>query len=200
MKFVCLLALFGAALAAPNKKLFPTTGKEWTPDSLVNPEELGDFFEGDIMLPLPKMDKNGLLDEKYRWPNGVVSYDFSSQFSDSQKANVRGSMDEYESMTNGCITFVERTDESDYVHFTQDDNQGCYSYVGKVGGSQTINYPQWCLDRHGSTLHEMLHALGFYHEQSRFDRDDYVTIMWENIESGMQKTRFRIKVVSEFIS
>ncbi|KAK7086372.1 hypothetical protein SK128_012174 [Halocaridina rubra] len=186
MKFVCLLALLGVALAAPNKVLFPKTGKEWTPDSLINPEELGEFFEGDIMLPLPKVGKNGILDPSYRWPNGVVSYEFSSQYSASQMTTVRDSMDEYETLTSNCITFVERTSESDYIYFTQDDNQGCYSYVGRIGGRQTINYPQWCLDTHGSTLHEMLHALGFYHEQSRFDRDDYVTIMWQNIQSGAE--------------
>lgn len=56
------------------------SGKEWTPDSLVNPDELGEFFEGDIMLPLPPRGKNGLLDEQYRWTNGVVNYDFSSDF------------------------------------------------------------------------------------------------------------------------
>lgn len=52
----------------------PGTGKEWTPASLINPEELGDYFEGDIMLPLPPQGRNGIIDEKYRWPDGRVPY------------------------------------------------------------------------------------------------------------------------------
>lgn len=85
-------------------------------------------------------------------------------------------------MTTGRYTFFLLRSK---IRFSQcSDNQGCYSSVGKRGGRQTINYPQWCLDSHGSTMHEMYHALGFYHEQSRYDRDNYVTIMWNNIQSG----------------
>jgi len=37
----------------------------------------------------------------------------------------------------------------------------------------------------------MLHTLGFYHEQSRPDRDDYVTVVWDKIEAGLEENFFK---------
>lgn len=68
----------------------------------------------------------------------------------------------------------------------QGNRRGCFSQVGFQGGFQALNlnsrHPvgRGCF-RHGTVVHELLHALGFYHMQSSPDRDDYVNIVWDNI-------------------
>ena len=65
----------------------------------------------------------------------------------------------------------------------------CSSYVGRIGGKQEItvgNKKHRC--KLGNIIHEIGHAVGFFHEQSRPDRDDFVKIVKENIKEG--KTAF----------
>ena len=49
---------------------------------------------------------------------------------------------------------------------------------------QDISIGRHC-DSKGVVMHEIMHALGFFHEQSRYDRDEYVKIHTNNIMDGM---------------
>ena len=55
------------------------------------------------------------------------------------------------------------------------------SYVGRQGGRQDVHFQVGCPLR--TYLHEFGHALGLWHEQSRNDRDAYITVQYANIVS-----------------
>ena len=52
------------------------------------------------------------------------------------------------------------------------------------GGPQVIGLGPHCYDQVGLVFHEIMHAVGFYHEHNRPDRDNFVTVIWDNIEPG----------------
>ena len=60
----------------------------------------------------------------------------------------------------------------------------CSSSVGRTArGEQKVNLHQNCWHK-GIVIHEIAHAIGFFHEQSRTDRDSYVKVLYQNIEVG----------------
>jgi hypothetical protein len=117
-----------------------------------------------------------------RWPNGVVPYKFNFGLltGAGAKGKIKAAMAEWSAKT--CIKFKERTNERDYIEFTSKGSGQCWSHVGRSGGKQQLSLGLGCWSK-GIAMHEIGHALGFHHEQARPDRDNYVTIMWDNIKS-----------------
>jgi hypothetical protein len=112
-----------------------------------------------------------------RWPGGVVPYVIPSNF--PSPSRITSAISHIESNTNG-VDFVTRTNQSAYVTFRT--SSGCSSSVGRTGSVQYVNLASGCST--GNTIHELLHALGMFHEHTRCDRDSFVRINTANIASG----------------
>uniref|UniRef100_A0A8C9T046 Metalloendopeptidase n=1 Tax=Scleropages formosus TaxID=113540 RepID=A0A8C9T046_SCLFO len=117
------------------------------------------------------------------WPEGVIPYVISGNFSGSQRAIFRQAMRHWEKHT--CVTFIERTTEESYIVFTYRPC-GCCSYVGRRGGGpQAISIGKNC-DKFGIVVHELGHVIGFWHEHTRPDRDEHVIIVRDHIQPGQE--------------
>uniref|UniRef100_A0A674N1P3 Metalloendopeptidase n=1 Tax=Takifugu rubripes TaxID=31033 RepID=A0A674N1P3_TAKRU len=90
-----------------------------------------------------------------------------------------------------CIRFTPHDRQRDFPHVSS-VSLGGYSFIGRRGRSQTVS-----LSRRGCVFpqivqHEMLHALGFNHEQTRSDRDQHVRILLNNVIRGQEHNFRRI--------
>lgn len=144
-------------------------------------KDLGlDLFEGDIKLD-EVQDRNSIIGENYRWPH-TIPYVLEDSLEMNAKGVILNAFERYRLKT--CIDFKPWTGETNYISVIKDS--GCWSSVGnRHVGRQELSIGANC-DRIATVQHEFLHALGFWHEQSRSDRDDYVIIMWDRIQSGTE--------------
>ena len=126
--------------------------------------------------------------KRYHWPSGIVPYTFKDEdFTMAQKNEIIKNVNIMNSKVNPFVTFRpfnESTDKN-YVVFKSDDT-GCWSFLGMIGGPQTVNLGGNFCRKLSTVEHELMHAIGFWHEQSRQDRDDFVKVNYDNIADGME--------------
>ncbi|KAA0188360.1 hypothetical protein HAZT_HAZT010943 [Hyalella azteca] len=157
-----------------------------------NPELNPDLYQGDILLT--DEQKRALEERKVTaystnwWPkaaDGYVNVNYRFAAPSIAQTMVRQAISSWE--TNTCIRFHEIASADGNPHLIfQDNNSGCNSYVGRISSlnGQPVNLASGCLTVLGIPIHEIGHAMGFNHEQSRSDRDNYVIVMLGNIISS----------------
>ena len=120
----------------------------------------------------------GISGAQFRWPSTTIAYEIGGNLTNSSR--VTNAIAHWESRTP--FRFVVRTNQTDWIRFV--DGGGCASFVGRQGNRQDITLGSGCSV--GSAIHEIGHALGLWHEQSREDRNSFVRINFANIESGRE--------------
>ncbi|CAG9807141.1 unnamed protein product [Chironomus riparius] len=159
---------------------------------LKNPEN-GEFYQGDIVLLDEELKslhdssdckaRTGLSSVLKRWPKNlygkvIIPFTISDDFYFNDKASILSAMYDIEAHT--CIKFIQRSYEHDYIYIISDT--GCYSYIGRKLGPQVMSLQRDDCISHGHIIHELVHALGFHHMHNHIDRNNYVTINYNNVD------------------
>ncbi|KRZ72723.1 Zinc metalloproteinase dpy-31, partial [Trichinella papuae] len=164
-----------------------------------SPEESGSHYEGDIVLTPEQAEElySSLVHKNDRrqkrkfialnarhWDSSVpIDYSFDGSHTSKQERLIELALKHWENVT--CLRFRRRFDtpKGNRIIFT--DVDGCASNVGRnpMKEPQYVSLSLDCM-KLGVIAHEVAHALGFWHEQSRPDRDRFVNVVWRNIDEG----------------
>uniref|UniRef100_A0AC35U634 Metalloendopeptidase n=1 Tax=Rhabditophanes sp. KR3021 TaxID=114890 RepID=A0AC35U634_9BILA len=136
-----------------------------------------DFIEKTKILKLPVRSNYRRSAISNTWKDARIPYRLSKLYNFRDRDTILKSMKIIESVS--CFKFVNRAFESDFLDIAPLD--GCYSYVGKIGGAQTLSLSNGCIYDF-IIVHEILHSIGFEHEHQRYDRDNFIKVRYDNID------------------
>uniref|UniRef100_A0A1I7YYG4 Metalloendopeptidase n=1 Tax=Steinernema glaseri TaxID=37863 RepID=A0A1I7YYG4_9BILA len=153
----------------------------------------GKNITGDIILTPQQVDhlyarskrQASRRPREMRWPTdreGFVPYYFDASIAEDVKRKIGEAIEFWEQ--NTCVRFKENGEGRPKLRFYK--GAGCFSNVGKIttGKEQDLSIGKRC-EHFGIIAHEIAHALGFYHEQSRYDRDQFLDLNLRNVERPM---------------
>lgn len=143
---------------------------------------------GDIAVPTGLQNADPCTARGCLWGKSddgsvYVPYQISNQYSSRERNVIEQGLRSFGAST--CIRFRPRVrGDRDFVSI--ESRGGCYSFVGRRGSGQVVSLSRQGCVFHQIVQHELLHALGFDHEQTRSDRDEHVRILLQNVIPGME--------------
>lgn len=131
-----------------------------------------------LLVIIPFTYQSTVRDPLRLWPNGQVPYHINSSNIELHNV-VEQAIQAFHNST--CVRFVPRTNQRDYINII-DDEVGCHSFLGRKlgGGEQILLLGKGC-KKVGIAIHELMHAIGFFAEHQRTDRDEHIVIIEDNI-------------------
>lgn len=202
---VLLMTLVGVAVSAPRPPLFLPPATDMDDDRMDRKTPTLSFdkgmpqgwtlIEGDILMPDDVLtNPSGYVTNQ--WPGGVVPYEFATApfeaVSSSQIATALEGMAEWESVANITFRpFIEGFDVN-WVFIRNASNDpipaNLSTFIGmRLVGGQVVSIADWYKF---TLVHELGHALGFWHQQQRPDRDLYIEILYENIPDIQESANY----------
>lgn len=180
--FLLILSVTGISLSAPidnedqAEQFMDISGPRINPKMPV--------VKDDIALPDPSWrNADPCTAIGCKWPKTgsyvYVPYYISPNYTTEEHSIIIKGLQSFNTST--CIRLVPwNSDHRHYLYF--ESLNGCWSYVGRQNGvGQYVSLQNKGCLYHSTVQHEVLHALGFRHEQNRSDRDTYIRILTENI-------------------
>ena len=135
-------------------------------------KNLEDYQNGDRPLIIAKPQL---------WPKGIVPYILNNKITKNQKQAFENIAKDLKEKTGIQLIKADLSKHRDYLKVSV-GKLNCYANVGYRPGVSNMSLSPQCNEF--AIYHEIFHVLGFFHEQNRFDRDDYLQIVWENIKDG----------------
>lgn len=137
-----------------------------------NTDDLDAYQNGDKTLDIPPPQL---------WPSGSIPYVIDKSITADnpiQADTIKKVINSLNEWANLKI-HPRQKDENNYVLFKK-GTQHCYANIGFRLGETRVSLSPGCGVK--EIFHEFFHVLGFFHEQNREDRDNFIEVLWENID------------------